>query len=42
MKGAVVVGNPFNLDVSNKALQRTLLGKHVYQRAMGCESIMIS
>lgn len=35
LKGAVIVGNPFNLEISNKALQRTLLGKEIYQRVMG-------
>ncbi|KAL1869715.1 hypothetical protein VTK73DRAFT_2956 [Phialemonium thermophilum] len=35
LKGAVVVGNPFDLQLSSKALQRTLLGKEVYQRFMG-------
>ncbi|KAK3946077.1 Alpha/Beta hydrolase protein [Diplogelasinospora grovesii] len=35
LKGAIAVGNPFNLELSNKALQRTLLGKQVYQRVMG-------
>ncbi|KAK3902604.1 Alpha/Beta hydrolase protein [Staphylotrichum tortipilum] len=35
LKGAVAVGNPFDLEVSNKALQRTLLGKQVYSRVMG-------
>lgn len=27
--------NPFNLELANKSLQRTLLGKEVYQRVMG-------
>ncbi|KAK3325755.1 Alpha/Beta hydrolase protein [Apodospora peruviana] len=35
LKAAISVGNPFELDVTNKALQRSLLGKHVYQRVMG-------
>lgn len=35
LKGAIAVGNPFNLEVSSKALVRTLLGKEVYQRVMG-------
>ncbi|KAK3685054.1 Alpha/Beta hydrolase protein [Podospora appendiculata] len=34
-KAAISVGNPFNLELSNKALQRTFLGKQVYQRVMG-------
>ncbi|KEZ39944.1 hypothetical protein SAPIO_CDS8914 [Scedosporium apiospermum] len=34
-KAAVVCSNPFNLEVSSKALQRTLIGKEVYQRVMG-------
>ena len=38
LKGAISVGNPFTLEVSNKALCRTFLGKHVYQRTMGSES----
>ena len=35
LKAAIVVGNPFNLEVSSKAMQRSLLGKQVYSRAMG-------
>jgi uncharacterized protein len=35
LKGAIAVGNPFDLELTNKALQRTLLGKEVYQRVMG-------
>ena len=35
LKAAIVVGNPFNLEVSSKALQRSLLGKQVYSRTMG-------
>lgn len=35
LKAAISVGNPFDLEVSNKALQRTLLGKQVYSRVMG-------
>ncbi|KAB5563173.1 Alpha/Beta hydrolase protein [Coniochaeta sp. 2T2.1] len=35
LKAAIAVGNPFNLEVSNKALRRTLFGKEVYQRVMG-------
>jgi len=35
LKAAISVGNPFNLEISNKALQRNFLGKHVYQRIMG-------
>ncbi|KAK4219699.1 Alpha/Beta hydrolase protein [Rhypophila decipiens] len=35
LKGAISVSNPFELDVTNKALQRTFLGKEVYQRVMG-------
>ncbi|KAK0719960.1 Alpha/Beta hydrolase protein [Lasiosphaeris hirsuta] len=35
LKGAISVGNPFDLELSNKALQRSLVGKHVYQRVMG-------
>ncbi|EAA32152.2 AB-hydrolase YheT [Neurospora crassa] len=34
LKGAVAVGNPFNLDVTNRALRRTHLGR-LYQRVMG-------
>jgi len=29
------VGNPFDLEISNKALQRSTLGLHVYQKVMG-------
>ncbi|KAB5575676.1 Alpha/Beta hydrolase protein [Coniochaeta sp. 2T2.1] len=35
LKAAIAVGNPFNLEVSNKALRRTLFGKEIYQRVMG-------
>ncbi|KAM0332943.1 hypothetical protein ACHAQA_001599 [Verticillium albo-atrum] len=35
LRAAVVCSNPFNLELANKALQRTLLGKEVYQRVMG-------
>lgn len=35
LKAAVVCSNPWNLDVSNLALQRTWVGKEVYSRAMG-------
>ncbi|CAI4213781.1 unnamed protein product [Parascedosporium putredinis] len=35
LKAAVICSNPFNLEVSNKALQRSILGKEVYQRVMG-------
>lgn len=38
MKGAIAVGNPFDLEMANKALQRTLLGKQVYSRVMGSKS----
>jgi predicted alpha/beta-fold hydrolase len=35
LEAAVIVGNPFNLEISNKALQSSLLGKQLYQRVMG-------
>lgn len=35
LNAAVVVGNPFDLDVANKVLQNSLLGKEIYQRVMG-------
>lgn len=35
LNAAVAVGNPFDLEVANKTLQSSLLGKEVYQRAMG-------
>ncbi|KKY30117.1 putative embryosis-associated protein emb8 [Diaporthe ampelina] len=35
LSAAVVVGNPFNLEVSNIQLQSSLLGKELYQRVMG-------
>ncbi|KAK4163629.1 medium-chain fatty acid ethyl ester synthase/esterase 1 [Cladorrhinum sp. PSN259] len=35
LKAAISVGNPFDLEISNKALQRTVLGKHVYSKTMG-------
>jgi uncharacterized protein len=37
LKAAISVGNPFNLELSNKGLQRSFLGHQVYQRAMGCK-----
>jgi predicted alpha/beta-fold hydrolase len=35
LKAAVVISNPWNLDVSNKALQRSYIGKEVYSKVMG-------
>ncbi|KAH8176953.1 alpha/beta hydrolase fold domain-containing protein [Sarocladium implicatum] len=35
LKAAIVCSNPFNLDVSSKMLQSTLLGREVYLRVMG-------
>ena len=35
LKAAVVCSNPWNLEVSNLALQRTWVGKEVYSKAMG-------
>ncbi|OAA60445.1 alpha beta hydrolase fold family [Niveomyces insectorum RCEF 264] len=35
LSAAVVVGNPFDLQISNKALQRTFLGRHIYETFMG-------
>ncbi|KAK0652880.1 Alpha/Beta hydrolase protein [Cercophora newfieldiana] len=35
LKAAVSVGNPFDLEISNKALTRSMIGHHVYQRVMG-------
>ncbi|KAL9099196.1 MAG: hypothetical protein Q9163_005272 [Psora crenata] len=35
LKGAVVISNPWNLDASSLALQRTWLGLNVYSKAMG-------
>lgn len=35
LNAAVVVGNPFDLEVANKTLQSSLLGKELYQRVMG-------
>ncbi|KAL2148830.1 hypothetical protein VTH82DRAFT_1977 [Thermothelomyces myriococcoides] len=35
LKGAIAVANPFDLEMANKALQRTFLGKQVYSRVMG-------
>ncbi|KAL2266313.1 hypothetical protein VTJ83DRAFT_5665 [Remersonia thermophila] len=34
LKAAIAVGNPFDLEMANKALQRTMLGR-VYSRVMG-------
>jgi uncharacterized protein len=39
LRGAVVCSNPFNLEVANKALKRSFLGREVYQRAMGSKCI---
>ncbi|KAK0619332.1 Alpha/Beta hydrolase protein [Immersiella caudata] len=35
LKAAISVGNPFDLEASNKALTRSTLGHHIYQRVMG-------
>lgn len=35
LKGAVVISSPWNLDVSNHALQRSWIGKEVYSKIMG-------
>lgn len=35
LKAAIAVSNPFDLEVSNKGLQRTWLGKEVYSKIMG-------
>lgn len=35
IEAAMLIGNPWNLDVSNAMLCRTTIGMHVYQRAMG-------
>ncbi|TDZ74106.1 putative esterase [Colletotrichum trifolii] len=35
LKAAIVCSNPFNLEVSNKALKRSFIGREVYQRVMG-------
>lgn len=35
LDGAVVVSNPWNLDISNMALQRSFLGKNIYSTVMG-------
>lgn len=42
LKGAIAVANPFDLEMANKALQRTLLGKQVYSRVMGCKSTSVA
>jgi predicted alpha/beta-fold hydrolase len=36
LKAAIAVGNPFDLEIANKALQRTALGR-LYSRVMGCK-----
>lgn len=43
LSAAVVVGNPFNLEVANGQLKSSLLGKEVYQRVMGssCKEVRI-
>jgi uncharacterized protein len=35
LKAAMVLSNPWNLEVSSLALQRTFIGLHVYSRTMG-------
>ncbi|KAK4195803.1 Alpha/Beta hydrolase protein [Triangularia verruculosa] len=35
LKAAIAVSNPYDLEVSNKGLQRTWLGKEVYSKVMG-------
>ena len=35
LKAAVVLSNPWNLEVGSLALQRTFMGLQVYSRAMG-------
>ena len=35
LKAAVVCSNPWNLDVSSIALQRSWIGMNIYSRAMG-------
>jgi uncharacterized protein len=35
LRAAMVLSNPWNLEVSSLALQRTYLGLHVYSRTMG-------
>ncbi|KIH90829.1 alpha/beta hydrolase domain containing protein 1,3 [Sporothrix brasiliensis 5110] len=35
LQAAVVVGNPFDLQVSNKFLQHSFMGRHVYETVMG-------
>lgn len=37
LKAAVVCSNPFNLEISSKMTQSTLIGKEVYLRVMGCK-----
>lgn len=38
LKAAVVVGNPFDLQVSNKFLQRNFMGRNLYETFMGSKS----
>jgi predicted alpha/beta-fold hydrolase len=35
IESAILIGNPWNLDVSNAMLCSTTIGLHLYQRAMG-------
>ncbi|KAH7318490.1 Alpha/Beta hydrolase protein [Stachybotrys elegans] len=35
LKAAIICSNPFNLDVSNKMLQKSFIGREVYLRVMG-------
>ena len=35
LTAAVVISNPWNLEIGSQALQRTWIGREVYSRAMG-------
>lgn len=35
LKACISVGNPFDLEVSNKAMQNSILGLNVYSKVMG-------
>lgn len=40
LKAAVACANPWNLELSNKALQRTFVGQNLYSRVLGSKSII--
>ena len=35
LEAAVVISNPFNLDIGNQVLRRTWVGRQIYSKALG-------